>query len=210
MNTPTPPPPAQMKHCPEPAQPSPSVLLTPHLSGAAALLTCVTSVSDPPGQSFPPDSLLLLSLRVGGSSVACCRVRGWPGRLSASAVRMLLLHARGPSHPGRPPRGGVCACWQQSTLPSGLCSGAVGSPAHGLLGDAPPTAAASWPDGSGRVEKAVSSSLRKALSRCVWVRPRFILSELQAALSCTHPASPQAPAGCVVKLPLLQPTKKGA
>lgn len=66
MTTPTPPPPAQMKHCPEPAQPSPSVLLAPHLSGAAALLTCVTSVSDPPGQSLSLQTLSCCCLSVSG------------------------------------------------------------------------------------------------------------------------------------------------
>lgn len=84
------------------------------------MLVYVTLVSDPPGQIPSLQTLSCCCLRVGGCSVTCCSARGWPGRLSASAVWMLLLRTRSSSHPGP-----TSEWW---------CARLLGSRAHCLVG----------------------------------------------------------------------------
>lgn len=169
---------------------------TPHHSGGRYPIY-VTLVSDPPGHGLSLQTLSCCCLPVSGAPRSPAAVSegglgGCPRRPCGCCCAWLV--------PARADLRVVCA---QSTLPGGLCSGAVGSPARGRLGEATPILAASWPDGSGRVENAVSSSLRVGETQ---VHPLGAAGSPVVHTPCQSAGSHWM----VVKLPLLQPTKKGS
>lgn len=125
--------------------------------------------------------------------------------------------------------GGACI-GQQGGLPGGRGSRAVGKPVRGLLGDPLDASTHTGSLLSKQVclcrERPLVLLTESFVLLCMWVRPRFIFSvllaipagrraqsstagsHLQAVPLCTYPepslfsASQQAPALCVLKLPL--------